>query len=222
MTDANRPSASETDLKARILAAAREEPSPTRAGARWRTGLALGLGVAVMVLVFVAIGGVRLTGRPPELVFATALGALVLAFGALVLAFGRGRSMVGRRTSTLVWTIIAVPLLLFGWKLGASASCELDAWWPERPGLRCLLWSLLMGGALLASVLFVRRGTVARAPALVGGASGVAVGAAAWVLTDLWCPVGHAAHLALGHVLPMLVLGIVGALVGHGVLRVRA
>lgn len=212
---------SPTDLKARILAATGREPSPTRAATRWRTAAALGLGVLAMVAVFIAIGGVRVTGRPIGLVLATAVGALAFAFGALVMAFGRGRSMLGRRTSTLVWMMVAVPLLLFGWKLGASASCELDDWWPDRPGLRCLLWSVLMGGALLASILYARRGTVATRPMLIGAASGVAVGAAAWVLTDLWCPVGHAAHLAIGHVTPMIVLGAVGALAGRWVLPVR-
>ena len=210
------------DLRARILEAVAREPAPTRTGVRRRTVLALLLGAASMVTVFIAIGGVRLTDRPIGVVFATALGAIGLAFTALILAVGRGSSMLGRRTSTLLWLIIAIPLLLFGWKLGVSAGCELSEWWPERPGFRCLLWTLLMGAGLLASLLYARRRTVTSRAALLGGAMGVAVGAAGWVLTDLWCPVGHAAHLAVGHLLPLIILGSLGAVVGHFVLPIRS
>lgn len=208
------------DLKARLLAATRAEPAPTRRQTRRRTEIAFALGVASMLVVFIAIGGVRPVDRPLWVIVLTASGALALAYTALALAFGRGASMVGRRSATLVWLLVAVPLLLFGWKLGVSAGCELTQWWPERPGMRCLLWTLLMGSGLLASLLFARRRTISSRPALLGGALGVAVGAASWVLTDLWCPVAHAAHLALGHVLPLLILGVVGAIVGHFVLPI--
>lgn len=212
--------ASHDDLKSRVLQAARDAPAPTRREVRRRTWLVLAFGAASMLTVFLAIGGVRLTERPLWVVLLTSIGATALAFTALVLAFGRGASMLGRRTATLIWLVIAVPLLLFGWKLGISAGCELAQWWPERPGLRCLMWTLLMGAGLLASLLFARRRTVTRHAALLGGALGVAVGAASWALTDLWCPVGHAAHLAIGHLAPLIALGVLGAVAGHFVLPI--
>jgi hypothetical protein len=50
---------------------------------------------------------------------------------------------------------------------------------------------------------------------------GVAAAACAWVFVDLWCPVAYVPHLMLGHVLPMAILGSVGALLGRFLLQVR-
>jgi hypothetical protein len=56
---------------------------------------------------------------------------------------------------------------------------------------------------------------------MLGVALGVATGAAAAALVDLWCPVGHVPHLLIGHVAPILLLGGLGALVGARTLGVR-
>ncbi|MFO0744823.1 MAG: NrsF family protein [Myxococcota bacterium] len=209
------------DLRARILDAARATPAPSRRQVRLGTVVTLAIGVTAMVTVFVLIGGVRVDGRPLGLVFFTATGALVIAALAFWLAFGRGGSMLGRDARLLIWMTLAVPLLLFAWKLGASASCDLDEWWPSRPGLRCLLWTMLMGMSLMAAVLYARRPSVPDRPGVVGVAFGASVGACAWVLTDLWCPVAHPAHLLIGHVLPLVLLGTIGGLVGRKVLPPR-
>jgi hypothetical protein len=49
-------------------------------------------------------------------------------------------------------------------------------------------------------------------PALTGAALGVAAGACSWLLVDLWCPVAHPEHIALGHLLPLVLLAGAGAL----------
>jgi hypothetical protein len=36
----------------------------------------------------------------------------------------------------------------------------------------------------------------------------------AWLLVDLWCPVAYFPHLVLGHVLPIIVLALLGAWIG--------
>jgi hypothetical protein len=39
-------------------------------------------------------------------------------------------------------------------------------------------------------------------------------------LVDLWCPVGYVPHLLLGHVLPIAILSLAGALIGGRVLGI--
>ena len=67
--------------------------------------------------------------------------------------------------------------------------------------------------------LFTLRGVHSAHPRVAGAAMGSAAGAVAWLLVDLWCPVGHPAHVLLGHVLPMLILTAVGAFAGGYVAR---
>jgi hypothetical protein len=43
----------------------------------------------------------------------------------------------------------------------------------------------------------------------------------AWLLVDLWCPVGHFGHLLVGHVLPIALLVVGGALLGRRYVAVR-
>jgi hypothetical protein len=82
--------------------------------------------------------------------------------------------------------------------------------------------SLAMGAVPLAFLALTRRGEDPRHPGLQGAAMGVAIGACAWVLIDAWCPVAGVFHLLRGHVLPVVLLGALGALVGVKMLAVRA
>jgi hypothetical protein len=41
-------------------------------------------------------------------------------------------------------------------------------------------------------------------------------------MVELWCPVGEIRHVALGHILPIVVLAILGAALGARVLAIRA
>jgi hypothetical protein len=83
--------------------------------------------------------------------------------------------------------------------------------WPDRPGFRCLGLSLALGAAPLLAYLSIWRHRVVPRPGLQGGALGVAAGALAWTLIDIWCPVAHPAHLAFGHLLPLAILATIGA-----------
>ena len=211
-----------SDLRARILDAARREPAATRQAHRWRTAALLLAGTTSLGGVFLLAGGVRLMGRPAFLVEVTGLGAALVALGALVGAFGRGRSMLGRPLWQLALVALAAPALLFAWKLGWAASFDLAMWQTERPGFRCLGWSLAMGAGPLVALVLARRGSDPIRPAGTGLGLGVAAGALAWALLDLWCPVAHPAHLLLGHVLPLVLLAGAGALLGRAVIAIRA
>jgi hypothetical protein len=211
------------ELRARVLAAAASAPSPTR-GRTWARNIALAVAAtAVPVALFRSFYGMRLDARPELLVRATAGGAAVIALGVSLLALFRGRSMLGRRRSTLLALVIGVPLMLLLWKLGATL------WFPkmfvlhlERHGFRCLALGCLLAPAPLAAVLWSRRGTDFVQPTLSGATLGVAVGAVAWVFVDLWCPVTDYHHLLLGHVLPVLLTTLVGAIAGRRVLDLPA
>ncbi|MET0151718.1 MAG: NrsF family protein [Candidatus Binatia bacterium] len=226
------------ELKAKVLAAAAAEPSPTRAAAKRRnlgiSMLAAASGVlafAIFVLLMseghlVRLGGEvgpsRYSERSVRLVVTTAGGALGVSAVALWLALSRGRSMLGRSRSSLLYAIALVPLGLFAWKVICSlAFGDPMADWPERAGLKCLSLSLVVAAGPLLAFLAIRQSAPVR-PALNGAAIGVAAGACAWVALDLWCPVAFVPHLLLGHVLPLCILGGAGALLGNALLSLRS
>ena len=227
-----------TELRARVLAAAAAEPSPTRAAVR-RGALLMGLvaaasgiGAFVVFAVLMSDGHLlRLGGeiaphqrleRPVGLVVATTSGALGIAAAAVWLALRRGRSMLGRSRRRLLCGAVLIPISLLAWKVGCSVAfgAAMVAW-PERPGERCLALSLLVSAGPLLSFLAIRRSAPVQ-PALNGALMGFAAGACAWVAADLWCPVAFVPHLLIGHVLPLGVLAVAGALLGRAFLEPRS
>ena len=226
------------ELRARVLAAAAAQPSPTRAAVKRRNvfmGLvatASGIGAFVVFAALMSEGHLLRSGgqiapqqyveRPIGLVVATATGALGVAATAMWLALRRGRSMLGRSRRQLLLTAVLIPSSLLAWKLGCSIAFGASmVAWPERPGERCLVLSLLVATGPLLSLLAIR-GSAPVHPALNGAVVGFAAGACAWVATDLWCPVAFVPHLLLGHVLPLAVLAVAGALLGRAFLQPRS
>ena len=69
----------------------------------------------------------------------------------------------------------------------------------------------------LALILRSRHEKNPVAPVATGAARGAAIGAVAWVLVALWCPLVNPAHLALGHFLPLLLLSALGSWLGQRV-----
>ena len=218
-------------LKARVLAAAAAEPSPTRTAVERRNRLlaviaaASGIGAFMLFAALMSEGQLlRLGGdiapqqrveRPVWLVFTTAGGALGIAAAALWLTLRRGRSMLGRSRTLLLYGGLLIPITLFAWKVGSSVVLgDGMLLWPERAGLKCLSLSLLVAIGPLLSFLAMRRSAVVY-PELNGAALGFAAGACAWLAVDLWCPVAYVPHLLFGHVLPMFILAAVGALLGR-------
>src|ERR1044072_7896554 len=99
--------------------------------------------------------------------------------------------MLGRSRGSLLFAVVLVPLVLFAWKIGVSlAFGAVMVDWPGRLGLRCLSLSLVFAIGQPATC-FVMRRTVPVQPALNAAVMGLAAGASAWVMTDLWCPVAY-------------------------------
>jgi len=210
------------DLKARIMEAARKQPAPTRRQVAGRVTLTLVTAIVVPVLAFLALGAIRPGPRPWSLIIATASGAFGIALAAVWTAFGRGGQMVGRARARLLAMTIAAPVTFVAWKLLWSGQYDhmTDAW-PDRPGLRCFGFTILLAAWPFLALASIRRGSDPTHPRALGAALGVATGTCAAVLVDLWCPVAHPGHLFLGHVLPIAILGILGVWVGARFLSMR-
>ena len=141
---------------------------------------------------------------------------VVIAVTALMVVLKRGRSMLGRPAPLLLGLALVIPIALVAWKLGVSARFPgMMEPWPERPGYRCLLLSCLMVAWPLIAVVLVHRGSDPVHPRLRGAAIGAAVGACAWVMVDLWCPVAYAPHVMLGHAMPLVLSTALGTWLGR-------
>ena len=208
-------------LRAQVIALSACEPSPTRAQLSRRHRVVLSIVMLVPLFVFIAWGGIRVGPRPDRLVLQTALGSAVLAVGLAIVGIGRGQSMLGRPRSWLVTQVLLTPVLLLGCRVLISTRYpNMMVQWLDRPGFRCFTLSMILALAPLLGLLWLRRGSDPVHPRLTAAAFGAAVGAGAWVLVDLWCPVGYVPHLMLGHVLPLLLLIALSALLGSRVIAV--
>lgn len=210
------------DLRDKILTAASRSPAPTRAqAARARLWLFAG-GVAGAVAIFLIQGGVRVTDRPPSLVAWTSLGtAIFCGVGMYFLFTRRGRSALRRPWA---WLLLAAVLATVGFvvfKYGISAAYGHANVWPDRAGFKCLRVGILTGALPLFAALASWRHTDPLTPVATGAAFGAGAGLGSAVLVDLWCPVAYVPHLLLGHVLPIVVLALLGGVFGWRVLRLR-
>lgn len=207
------------ELRARTMATIRRYPSRTKRAFRARAGLFVTASVVVSLVIFSLAGGLRTGPRSVSLLVGTLGGAVAIASASVLVGIVRRRSMLPRPGWQIALLVVLVPAALFAWKMIWSARYPgMMVDWPERPGLRCFFLTMGMGVAPLASLLALYRNSEPLRPGVVGGAMGVAVGAAAWVLLELWCPVAYPRHLLLGHVAPTLLLALIGSLVGRSVI----
>jgi hypothetical protein len=212
----------EQQLRAETLARIAGQASMTRRDRRRQALALVALAAVGMLVVFLSAGGIRPAARPMSLMVATAAGSAILAVLAWVVALGRGGDMLGRSRFVLLASVALLPMGLLLWKTGVSGMYHgMTAVWPERPGLKCLGLELVTGALPLLLALTARRRLDPVHPATTGAALGAACGLASAALVDLWCPVADLRHLLLGHVLPIALLAVAGALVGGPVLGIR-
>jgi len=123
--------------------------------------------------------------------------------------------MLGRSSLALCAMAFVTPLALLFWKVVWSAQFRggLDAW-PGRIGLKCLWLTLLMGMLPLAALLFARRGTDPTHPRIAGLSAGASIGLCVSIFVDMWCPVAYVPHFLLGHILPIVLLSVLGVVIG--------
>ncbi len=161
------------ELRARVLAAAAAEGSPTRAAVtRGNRVSARSAGECGRSLRGVRDARARdslararrrrragaTLERSVWLLATTASGAFGIAAAASWLALARGGSMLGRPRAWLLYALISIPIGLFAWKVGSSLFFgDTMIAWPSRPGLRCLSLSLAVAVGPLLSFLAIRR-----------------------------------------------------------------
>ena len=207
-------------VKERLLSAIAARPSRTRQQGAKRALALYGLAIAAMLGLFEAAGGVAHgIARPSAITMPLVLGSSLIAFAAVRLALGRGRAMTGRSFAVLLAVVVLVPVVAFAWQTHWFGTYTEPF---QRFGWRCIGLTVAMGSALLGAVIALRRGTVATSETLHGAAAGAAAGACATVLVDAWCPLANTAHVAQGHMAPIVVLTIMGAVLGRTLLRIRA
>ncbi len=209
--------------KAKLLAAVRAEPSPARDAVR-RQDLSRLVGAAlVAALLLLATGGVRATVRPHPLVATSASlwGALAVLVSGLALR--RGRSMLGVPRAWLVGMALAiVPALAAAWFWLPWADLTRSVPHPLGTDSVCLVLTLAFAAAPLVAFVGMRREGDPVRPAVTGAALGAGAGAWGATLIDLHCEMLDPRHVVLGHLLPVLVLVVAGALWGRTALAVRA
>jgi hypothetical protein len=211
------------ELKARVLAAVQSSPSPTRASTRGAARVLVPASAVLAGCLYFAFDGLHHgQGRPPALVAASVsvwMGAALVSLWSVV---GTGRSPTGRPRSWLLAVAVGMPIIVLAFLLALSAAATGgDA--PlvvvaHRAGMRCLGMTLAAAIIPVLALLFVRRGSDPVHPAAHGAAIGASFGAYAGIMVCLWCPDLSAAHAALGHVAPLVLLALLGAAVGSRVL----
>ena len=213
------------DLRARVLEAARREPATPRSVVERGTARLIAGGYAASIVLMLATGGAESTRRPAALVAVTAAGWLLIAIAAAFGAYGRGRSMLGRSTATLEAVALVTAPLLLGWVAmvtGVWSDVHTDPG-DARAHAGCFVFTVMYAaGPLLALLLArARQGSDPVHPRATGAALGAAAGAWGGVMIDLHCPRTGMLHVALAHVLPVLVLAAAGAIAGARILAVR-
>jgi hypothetical protein len=227
MTQADLPRAQVDDMsthdaarmRARLLGAVSATPAPTRSDGRRRATVLAVASLAVALAIFEGAGGLEHSAsRPRNLTFEIAGGwALITALlsGAIL---WRSKSTLGRPPIVLSLGAFIVPVAVVVWMHLFQGT------YPEpvfKAGWRCLGYTLAMSALPMASFLFLRRGIEPRGPWALGAAIGASCGASAGVLVDLWCPLTDPRHVLVGHVLPIVILVVLGTLLGRRVLGVR-
>ena len=209
--------------KARLFERMHLVPSPTRRATRARAWLVLPAGILfASALYFVSNGPVNGQGRPLWFYLAAAVSWAGVAALSMMGALGRERGASWRSGGALLGVAVGTPALLLGLMLGAAVVApDLAEPRPERTGLWCIGLTMAAAALPLLALLHVRRQSDPVHPALAGAALGSACGASAGVMVELWCPVASPAHIALGHVLPIVVVSVIGALLGARALAVR-
>ena len=212
------------ELKERVLASVRRMPSPVRTQARREARQVLAASLGVTIALFFAAGGVQhALGRSPWLVAASVLAWAAVAFVSLSTAWRAGIALGAGAVTSLATVIVGAPSVLLVVSLAlVRIGPDLAHAPPGRPWLHCFAMTLAAAAVPLVGLSRARRSSEPTHPIASGSALGVASGACAGVMVDLWCPVMASRHVLVGHVLPIGLLALLGAMLGARVIAMRS
>jgi hypothetical protein len=210
------------DLRARILDAAKREPSPTRAKEGTRAALAAVVGACVSVALSASIGGPT-DQRRAFIVALAGFGAGVAAAVATWVAAARGSSMLGRSRETLIAVAVVAPLAILGWSCFAASieGTAHVAGESMHAHAACFAFTLFFAAGPFAALAYARRASDPVHPRALGAAIGGAAGAWGGMLIDIHCAFTSTAHFTVGHAAPIAVLAALGALFGARLFGIR-
>ncbi len=213
------------DLRAAILAAAKKEPSATRAEVSAHVRLVLTVAAIGLAVAFFVLGGVTLGDRPASFVVHVALVWSIVAAASALLLLRRGATGLGAPTATLLGVAMAVAPLLGASYLGLHVS-EAAGIGHDHVGAlshpMCFIMTLVFTIAPFAVFAALRRGVDPVHPAATGAIAGAASAAVGGVAITLHCPISSDLHVLLGHALPAVVMLLVGFALGPRIFGVRA
>jgi hypothetical protein len=206
-------------LKLRVLAAAHQIPVAPRADQRLVVALKTTVAGALMLLALGAAGGPSHAAGRSLLAGASILaGVLALALGSTFLALPPRRSMLPAARVRLLAVALGVPLAVGAWLVLWHAAYA-DPF--VRVGWRCFALTAASAPGPFWVLFSLSPRSDPRHPALTGASLGAAAGAWAALMVELWCPLAEPAHVAVGHVAPLVVLAVFGAAIGASVFRMR-
>jgi hypothetical protein len=210
----------DTDLKRRVLAVAAGDASRTRPMMLLYARILVAVAASIAATVFLALGGVHAGQRPLTLIVGTAMAWSCVAVAMTGLNFG-WRSMQGPPGAWLLNAAIGAPVLLLASTLLSDVHF-LAALQPFSEGrsstLLDIAQTLATGGPPLLAYAFARKGTELFHPMERGSALGAMAGVWAGLPVTLRCPYAGLSHVAVGHLLPVVVLIALGGWVGHQLL----
>lgn len=213
------------DLRAAILAAAKNEPSATRAEVSAHVRLVLTVAALGLAVVLFVLGGVKLGDRPSSFVLHVALAWSAVAAACAVALLRRGPTGLGSPTSMLLGAGLAVAPLLAVSYLGLHASDAAAIGHGHVHALAhpvCFVMTLIFTVSPFAVFAALRRGADPVHPAATGAVAAAASAAVGGVAITLHCPLASDLHVLLGHALPAVVMLLVGFALGPRIFGVRA
>jgi hypothetical protein len=205
-------------IKARVLAAAAAAPSPTRGQARRTTYGIVALSIAAGLVLFELLGGLAQARDRPLVLTVRLADGWALASAAVPWLTIRRASPHVREAGVLALLCAAAPLALLAWMARFHAAYPDEhavADWP------CFVATLAGAVTPLSGFLWARRGAEPRLPGVMGAAVGLSCGCWSAVLVLLACPHTATGHALAGHLAPLVVTTLLGALAGARLLRMR-
>jgi len=174
-------------------------------------------GIAGVVLE--CLGGfARGAWRPWQTTAELAGGWAVACVPLSVAVLWRPRAVLPRKPWLMFALAVGTPIGLFAWmQLFAGTYVEPFV----RVGWRCMGFTLAAAIVPLSALVLMGRGIEPRRPMALGAAIGAICGAWASVAVAAWCPLTNAMHVLVGHVAPLVVLGLLGGGLGRSVLGMR-
>ncbi len=216
------------ELRARVLDAARREPSApigSRAASR-QQGVVIARGFAGAAAIAVAAGihgSEAKTPRPLGCILSLEVIWLTLAVAVTWFGVNRGTSMLGRSRGVRFAVAALTPAaMLAAWLPVAFA-------WPQtlkdasslHAHVICIVMTIFLAAGPLVAFLRLRRASDPVSRRITGAAIGAAAGAWGDVAHVAICGYTAPAHIVIGHILPIALLTGIGVVLGDRVVALR-